>query len=911
VVGGGLRAPLPANERLPLTIIPLELANHQEGTNYQIRAYSRGFSTPNALPTAPFDPADAYDILELQEGEVLTNGCGAASPTVQTCNQPENTVEIISNDWYCTNRPNISTPLDIALPVAPGGAGPQFSNIEVGFTTSQEDGTMYSHTTDVYLNSQPIGYTTIQEGKRTANFSVPPEALTSFVSGASANTLSLRSIHNNSAHYSVGGEFYLRFSHSAYTSQQCSVASVAPATTPDCAVGGGIIQEPKAPKLTLNLALDDASLDPNNLQVGDLIPIAATVRNGGSADTTGNLVVNLRVPDGLTPVTAQLNEGTPLDFIDLGVWGDLFGGIFTEILQLLSGQELLLTTDAQDGVNMALTYTGVIPAYAEQTMTFALEVQPEFGGVFVIEGQFSEPLLQPSSFRSAPPQSAPTTQNIAPINSAEDDAMGDFIRLVLQIRDGALQGGECFTSLTIRLRTSPDATVDNNIFMNIYSGFLYLNGRYAAPDGVWYRVSGIMNNRVRQNVTLWIRPPAGENACNQNITGQKPVNGTVDDLVSLDFISLTPTPVPSATPAPIASPTPLGTLPAPTATPNPNATQEPQTLAEKLLVLERDYGVLLRYEGQTISDDYTWVNSDDPYRWTDAEIDEIYAGVTTTAAAFGLLSDRPESAPELFKIIMTQGDVLPYIVVYKGAIDTQGEPNVGFEIPHPNDENAPDLFISFYKEINNGGCVANQGTGTTEIIENANPRVVFCNAVSTSQFLSGNTFTQHTVVHELGHIFTNRTIYDNNASGLLFIALDGTTRGSCPELFVSLGFGDQSICTAVRDARLSRGVVMGIVSGVWRRGTRGWGTSGSGFTTFQQNPLNDVDEAAADMFLNWAYRLTTSTDDNSDGVVDTWEGFANIDGVGTYDPTLPGNARFDWMNIVMNRIFTLKGWSLE
>jgi hypothetical protein len=108
---------------------------------------------------------------------------------------------------------------------------------------------MYSHTTDVYLNSQPIGYTTIQEGKRTANFSVPPEALSSFVGGASANTLSLQSIHNNSAHYSVGGEFYLRFSHSAYTSQQCSVASAARFDTrsavPDCQVQGGILEEPE------------------------------------------------------------------------------------------------------------------------------------------------------------------------------------------------------------------------------------------------------------------------------------------------------------------------------------------------------------------------------------------------------------------------------------------------------------------------------------------------------------------------------------------------------------------------------------------------------------------------------------------------------------------------------------------
>lgn len=120
-----------------------------------------------------------------------------------------------------------------------------------------------------------------------------------------------------------------------------------------------------------------------------------------------------------------------------------------------------------------------------------------------------------------------------------------------------------------------------------------------------------------------------------------------------------------------------------------------------------------------------------------------------------------------------------------------------------------------------------------------------------------------------------------------------------------------------------------------RAARRGWGsgpaknTSGGRlFTTFQQNPkfqptylkVEAVDEAVADMFLNWVYRTQyglPSSDPCNDPVPGTWQGFlnkswsgitSNIPTTGTDDSTRPGSKRYAWMHEQMQSIFTEHGW---
>jgi len=135
----------------------------------------------------------------------------------------------------------------------------------------------------------------------------------------------------------------------------------------------------------------------------------------------------------------------------------------------------------------------------------------------------------------------------------------------------------------------------------------------------------------------------------------------------------------------------------------------------------------------------------------------------------------------------------------------------------------------------------------------------------------------------------------------------------------------------------------------WTRGERGWGSGPAAvtrdgnnnpttplLTNFQQNPAFsyrakddlEVTEAAADMFLNWVYRVQTwgvvvppsipnSCTLNPIPSPDTWsgEGFLNrnwvnlVSSVGTsleggLDPRLPGDVRYREMHQIVLDLFS-------
>jgi predicted outer membrane repeat protein len=109
----------------------------------------------------------------------------------------------------------------------------------------------------------------------------------------------------------------------------------------------------------------------------------------------------------------------------------------------------------------------------------------------------------------------------------------------------------------------------------------------------------------------------------------------------------------------------------------------------------------------------------------------------------------------------------------------------------------------------------------------------------------------------------------------------------------------------------------------WLRGQRGWGSSTTGI--FQQNVVvivdmngtadesKEVDETAADMFLNWVYRRLVGQSQTSNvpdsactgpAMLGNWGGFLNADANGMYDSSLPGNARYWWMETQLRVLLT-------
>ncbi|MDX2162951.1 MAG: hypothetical protein SF162_16665 [bacterium] len=171
--------------------------------------------------------------------------------------------------------------------------------------------------------------------------------------------------------------------------------------------------------------------------------------------------------------------------------------------------------------------------------------------------------------------------------------------------------------------------------------------------------------------------------------------------------------------------------------------------------------------------------------------------------------------------------------------------------------------------------------------------------------------TQYTIVHELGHYFNNRSATSGGTS--LFARMESAS-----------------------ESENTNGLVFGVLdSNFWRRGARGWGsgpasvytdegilTPPARLTNFQQNsytaniaPVGDerrirmVDEATADMFLNWVYAVATS---RAQGFLNvSW--LANVPAscttaqantaAGCPDPSNPGNVRYDWMQTQMGQIF--------
>jgi len=207
--------------------------------------------------------------------------------------------------------------------------------------------------------------------------------------------------------------------------------------------------------------------------------------------------------------------------------------------------------------------------------------------------------------------------------------------------------------------------------------------------------------------------------------------------------------------------------------------------------------------------------------------------------------------------------------------------------------------------------------------------------------------SQYTMVHEMGHRFN--ALSDGGGSG----GQGRSAESLYGRMTCQTDDEDNTTCPTVRDFRpTDAGVVFGYSQtayrGVyypnWVRGKRGWGTGPhslfnedgylptpngctnqsqcrdqtSYITDFQQNSFSihdraatsgeretEIDEVVADMFLNWVYYKSTS---GSSGFKDwSWSGDCENNS-GCSDSTNPGFARFNWMEIQMNDIFSKRGW---
>ncbi|GEM_PF-1789578 len=260
-----------------------------------------------------------------------------------------------------------------------------------------------------------------------------------------------------------------------------------------------------------------------------------------------------------------------------------------------------------------------------------------------------------------------------------------------------------------------------------------------------------------------------------------------------------------------------------------------------------------------------------------------------------------------------------------GVMITAYALGIQFEYPLPTRQSRH-AFRRFFRLIDPASITFIRSTTSGAACQTIT-RVVTCNA--------GNIHSEYTAVHELGHVFTSQT--GGQASGPTFFGMidkppstpNATTGTNQPWL---QDYGNMAVLGEVAD-RLDP--TTGSRGDDWTRGDRGWGNAarsdafangGLEPCSFQQNafdvrdfslaltPANanpttlqavknaERDEAAADMFLNWAYSRAFS------GL-----GFANTDWGTVYDCTTPGpadtrnpgDARYNFMaSLVMPTLAT-------
>ncbi|MDZ4764675.1 MAG: hypothetical protein SGI73_08985 [Chloroflexota bacterium] len=283
--------------------------------------------------------------------------------------------------------------------------------------------------------------------------------------------------------------------------------------------------------------------------------------------------------------------------------------------------------------------------------------------------------------------------------------------------------------------------------------------------------------------------------------------------------------------------------------------------------------------------------------WSLTETAQVQRGIEQVASAVFNLSAQPTSTDGVWNSTIaagTQSDTILFVRANNAQTSTSN-PIPDVEFTYTNVQG--NAVTITYNDVNHGNCKAFPGDATF-------PKAIICNGRDATQPNPNLIVNEYTTVHELGHIVDYRSGYALRNSMGGNVSVD-----SCPTNPANIN---------------TRYVVFGLLNG-FQRGSRGWGSSPhtNGVpTNFQQSPVNDITEASADMFLNWVYRFNSL--DNSTPITsvptnnglpigcptgvfpEPWSGFLNRDwlnpGAG-FDPGMPGEVRYAFMNQVMRSIF--------
>ncbi|TET50691.1 MAG: DUF11 domain-containing protein, partial [Anaerolineales bacterium] len=128
-------------------------------------------------------------------------------------------MEARSGDWYCTNRPKITTYIDL-----PGGfRRASVASVELRVTIKSMWASVRPHNAVFYVNGHRVGgyYNVIPNGVYI--FHVDPAYLNETAAGVSRNAISIYTSHMNGGHYVVSTDIALSICLTEYTEWVCAV----------------------------------------------------------------------------------------------------------------------------------------------------------------------------------------------------------------------------------------------------------------------------------------------------------------------------------------------------------------------------------------------------------------------------------------------------------------------------------------------------------------------------------------------------------------------------------------------------------------------------------------------------------------------------------------------------------------
>lgn len=469
-------------------------------------------------------------------------------------------------------------------------------------------------------------------------------------------------------------------------------------------------------------------------------------------------------------------------------------------------------------------------------------------------------------------------------NSSNSIVCSTFKDNSAQIRGGAIFNDTNSTASLINVN------FHNNTFVDQFVG----------SGGSIYNANNTMQIQVNNG---WWGPSLGTGSGNAPLSGNNSIAGNI----------VIPTPAPSIIditnptncPEPAEVMIPAETVSSSTATPTPMAQTTEQILA--------GYGITISPDG--IPD--AWAQSHPDISgleqaWTQTELDQMLAGVQKTAEAFYRLRHTGQS-----------GTIEQHRILFRSVMGdfTILRVQNGFDVD----------------STNQNSCDGAQSISCTD---NFSGFIAFYGALP-------NGVTEYVLVHELGHRFNARSdgsgrsessLYGRMQSARVFDYSPNSEQGS-----VLFGATQSlNLSPSEREVASANGLEISEYNTVdeWVRRDRGWGTGPASIyeangtirtvnqiplyciTNFQQNSqtvesytqsmvselrVKEIDEATADMFLNWVYR----TIDSSSGFQNiNWSGNCNT--VGQPDNLgRPGDRRNDWMNTELTEIFddnSQSGW---